>query len=157
MFIKPKSSTKSKFETFYVQYIASESDSGCIFLPADQYVNPFILNEILEVNNSFPSNTDGDMEVWTTNPDLQPKSEWECVNYVSEDELEKSNCYTLFDLLVKSEYRGIGDRWRPRFLSVTWSDRDGEDVEEAICNYLDAAPSQADLDEYKRLKAKLGL
>ena len=110
MFIKPKSSPKSKFETFYVQSIASEFDSGCIFLPADQYVNPFVLNEILEANNSFPANIDGDMEVWTTNPDLQSKSEWECVNYVSEDELEKSNCYTLFDLLVKSEYARIGDR-----------------------------------------------
>ena len=59
--------------------------------------------------------------------------------------------------MIEDEYAGIGDGWNPRFLSVTWSDGDQEDVEEAICSYLDAAPSQADLDEYKRLKAKLGL
>ncbi|QNI74566.1 hypothetical protein SynNOUM97013_02521 [Synechococcus sp. NOUM97013] len=43
------------------------------------------------------------------------------------------------------------------FLSVTWSDGDQEAVEEAISNHLEAAPSQADLDEYKGLKVKLGL
>ena len=141
---QPKSACDdSKFETFYVQSMASECDSGYIFLPADQYVDPIILNEILEANNPFPCNTTGKMEVWTTNPNLQPKSEWECD--------------TLFDSLVESEYAGIGDGWNPRFLSVTWSDGDQEDVEEAICNYLDAVPSQADLDEYKRLKVELAL
>ena len=97
------------------------------------------------------------MEVWTTNPNLQPKSEWECINYVSEGDLKERECETLFDLLVESEYAGIGDGWNPRFLSVTWSDGDQEAVEEAISNHLDAVPSQADVDEYKRLKAKLGL
>ena len=43
------------------------------------------------------------------------------------------------------------------FLSVSWSEGNQEDVENAIADYLDAAPSQADIDEYKRLKAKLGL
>ena len=42
--------TKSKFETFYVQSMASECDSGEIILPEDQYVNPIVLNEILEAN-----------------------------------------------------------------------------------------------------------
>ena len=148
---------KSKFETFYVQSMASECGSGEIFLPEDQYVNPLVLNEILEANNPFPCNTTGKMEVWTTNPALQAKSEYECINYVSEDDLKEWECKTLFDSLIESDYAGIGDGWNPRSLSVTWSDGDQEDVEEAICNYLDAAPSQADLDEYKRLKAKLNL
>ena len=149
--------SKSQFETFYVQSMASECDSGYIFLPEDQYVDPIILNEILEANNSFPCNTTGKMEVWTTNPNLQPKSEWECINYVSNDDLKEWECDTLFDSLIEGEYAGIGDAWKPRFLSVTWSDGYQEDVEEAICNYLDAAPSQADLDEYKRLKVELAL
>ena len=51
----------------------------------------------------------------------------------------------------------MGSHWNPCFLSVTWSDGDQEDVEKAIANYLDAAPSQADVDEYKRLKARLVL
>ena len=155
---QPKSTCNtSEFETFYVQFMASECDSGYIFLPADQYIDPIILNEILEANNPFPCNTTGKMEVWTTNPDLQAKSEYECVNYVSEDDLKEWECQTLFDSLIEGEYAGIGDGWNPRFLSVTWSDGDQEDVEEAISNHLDAASSQADLDEYKRLKAKLGL
>ena len=147
----------SKFELFYVQSMASECDSRYIFLPEGQHVDPIILNEILEANNSFPCNTTGKMEVWTTNPNLQPKSEWECINYVSNDDLKGWEGDTLFDSLIEGEYAGIGDGWSPRFLSVTWSDGDQEDVEEAICNYLDAAASQADLDEYKRLKVELAL
>ena len=58
----------SKFETFYVQSKASECDSGYIFLPEDQYVDPIVLNEILEANNSFPCNATGKLEVWTTTP-----------------------------------------------------------------------------------------
>ena len=80
--------------------MASECDSGYIFLPEGQHVDPIILNEILEANNSFPCNTTGKMEVWTTNPNLQPKSEWECINYVSEDDLKEWECETLFDSLI---------------------------------------------------------
>ena len=148
---------KSEFETFYVQSIASECDCGAIFFPHEKYVNPIVLNEILEANNPFPCNATGKMEIWTTNPALQAKSEYECVNFVSEDDLKEWECETLFDSLVEGEYAGIGDSWNPRFLSVTWSDGDQEDVEEAISNHLDAASSQADVDEYKRLKAKLAL
>ena len=146
----------SKFETFYVQSMASEFASGHIFLPADQYVDPIVLNEILEATNPFPCNTTGKMEVWTTNPNLQPKSEWESINYVSDEDLKEWECDSLFDSLITGDYE-MGSHWNPRFLSVTWSDGDQEDVEEAISNHLDAAPSQAHLDEYKRLKAKLGL
>ena len=66
-------SAKSKFETFYVQPMAAEYDSGYIFLPEDQYVDPIILNEILEANNFFPCNTTGKMEVWTTTPTFSRK------------------------------------------------------------------------------------
>ena len=147
----------SKFETFYVQSMAAEYDSGYIFLPEHQYVDPLILNELLEENNSFPCNTTGKMEVWTTNPNLQPKSEWERITYVSKDDLKQWECESLFHSLISGDYEGIGDSWNPSFLSVTWSDGDQEAVKEAISNYLDAAPLQADIDEYKRLKAKLGL
>ena len=147
---------KSKFEAFYIQSMAAEYDSGYIFLPEHQYVDPIVLNELLEANNSFPCNTTGEMEVWTTNPDLQARSKWECINYVSEDDLKEWECESLFDSLITGDYE-MGSHWNPSFLSVTWSDGDQEDVEEAISNHLDAASSQADLDEYKRLKAKLGL
>ena len=146
----------SESETFCVQSIASECDSGYIFLPADQYVDPIVLDEILEANNPFPCNTTGKMEVWTTNPDLQARSKWECINYVSKDDLKESACESLLDYLTTGDYE-MGSHWNPSFLSVTWSDGDQEDVEEAISNHLDAASSQADIDEYKRLKAKLGL
>ena len=132
---------KSEFETFYVQSIASERDCGAIFLPHERYVNPIVLNEILEANNPFPCNATGKMEIWTTNLNLQAKSEYECVNFVSEDDLKEWECETLFDSLVEGEYAGIGDSWNPRFLSVTWSDGDQEDVEEAISNHLEAAHS----------------
>ena len=150
-------SAKSKFETFYIQSMAAEYDSGYIFLPEDKYVDPLILDEILEANNSFPCNTTGKMEVWTTNPNLQPKSEWERITYVSKDDLKQWECESLFHSLISGDYEGIGDSWKPRFLSVSWSEGNQEDVEKAIADYLDAAPSQADIDEYKRLKAKLGL
>ena len=149
-------SINSKFETFYVQSMAAEYDSGYIFLPESQYVDPAILNEILEANNPFPCNTTGKMEAWTTNPDLQPKSEWECINYVSLDGLKEWGCSSLLQSLVTDDYE-TGAHWNPHFLSVTWSDGDQEDVEKAIASYLDASPSQADIDEYKRVKAKLGL
>ena len=154
---QPKSTCNaSEFETFYVQSIASECDCGEIFLPHEKYVNPIVLNEILEANNPFPCNTTGKMEVWTTNPNLQPKSEWECINYVSDEDLKEWECDSLFDSLITGDYE-MGSHWNPCFLSVTWSDGDQEDVEKAIANYLDAAPSQADVDEYKRLKARLVL
>ena len=147
---------KSKFETFYIQSMAAECDSGYIILPEHQYVDPIVLNELLEANNSFPCNTTGEMEVWTTNPDLQARSKWECINYVSEDDLKEWECESLFDSLITGDYE-MGSHWNSCFLSVTWSDGDQEDVEKAIANYLDASPSQADIDEYKRVKAKLGL
>ena len=148
---------KSKFETFYVQPMATECDSGEIFLPQDQCVDPLILNEILKTYNSFPCTIAGDMEVWTTNPDLQSKSEWESVNYVSEEKLKEWGFESLFDSLISDDYAGIGDSWNPHCLSVSWSHGNQEDVEKAIANFLDAAHPQADIDEYKRLKAKLGL
>ena len=155
---QPKSTCDaSEFETFYVQSMAAECDCGEIFLPGDQYVNPIVLNEILEATNPFPCNTTGKMEVWTTNLNLQPKSEWECITYVSKDDLKQWECESLFHSLISGDYEGIGDSWKPRFLSVSWSEGNQEDVEKAIADYLDAAPSQADIDEYKRPKAKLGL
>ena len=96
------------------------------------------------------------MEVWTTNPNLQPKSEWESINYVSDEDLKEWECDSLFDSLIIGDYE-MGSHWNPCFLSVTWSDGDQEAVEEAISNHLEAAPAQADLDEYKRLKAELAL
>ena len=80
--------------------MASESDTGCIFLLAGQYVDPLILNEILEANNPFPCNTTGKMQAWTTNPDLQPKSEWESINHVSEEELKEWGFESLFDSCI---------------------------------------------------------
>ena len=38
-----------------------------------------------------------------------------------------------------------------------WDDPVAQARGQAISNYLEAAPTQADVDEYKRLKAKLGL
>ena len=64
---------------------------------------------------------------------------------------------SLFDSLIADDYARIGDSWNPHCLSVSWSHGNEEDVEKAIANYLDAAPSQADVDEYKRLKARLVL
>ena len=149
-------SANSKFETFYVQSIASEGDGGYILLPEDQYVDPLVLNEILEANNPFPCNTTGKMEVWTTDPDLKARSKWDSMNYVSKDDLKESACESLLDYLTAADNE-MGAHWNSCFLSVTWAFGDQKDVEKAICNYLDAAPSQADIDEYKRLKAKLGL
>ena len=154
---QPKSTCNaSEFETFYVQSIASECDCGEIFLPHEKCVNPIVLNEILEANNPFPCNATGKMAVWTTIPDLQPKSEWESINYVSDEDLKAWECDSLFDSLITGDYE-MGSHWNPCALSVTWSDGHQEDVEKAIANFLDAANSQADIEEYKRLKAKLGL
>ena len=149
-------SIKSNFETFYVQSMAAEYDSGYIFLLEDQYVDPLILNEILEANNSFPCNTDGVMEVWTTNPDLKARSESECICYVDQQMLKGFGCSSLFEYLTQDEYE-FCTNWDSQRLSVTWTDGNQEDVEKAIADYLDAASSQAEVDEYKRLKAKLGL
>ena len=151
-----KSMPKPKEETFCVQSIASECDSGGIFLPGGQYVDPIVLNEILEVKNSFPFNTDGEMEVWTTNPDLKARSESECICYVDQQMLKGCGCSSLFAYLTQDEYE-FCTNWDSQRLSVTWTDGNQEDVEKAIADYLDAAPSQADIDEYKRLKSRLGL
>ena len=69
--------------------------------------------------------------------DLQSKSEWECINYVSEDDLKEWDCDSLFDSLITGDYE-MGAHWIPRFLSVTWSDGDQKEVEAAICDHLDS-------------------
>ena len=140
-------SNKPKFEAFYVQCIAAEYDSGEIFIPEHQYIDPIILNEILKAYNCFPCNIAGDMEVFTTNPNLQPKSESESINYVSEEELKELGFESLFDSLIADNCAGIGDSWNPHCLSVSWSHGNEEDVEKAIAYFLDAANSQADIEE----------
>ena len=72
------------------------------------------------------------IEVWTANPDLQPKSEWESITYVFEAELRERGFESLFDSLISGDYEGLGDSWKPHFLSVSWSEGNQENVEEAM-------------------------
>ena len=60
------------------------------------------------------------------------------------------------DPVITEDYEMVVN-WKPRFLCVTFSNGDREDVELAVSNYLDPVRSQADVDKYKRLKEKLGL
>ena len=122
-------------------------------------MDPLILNEILQANNPFPCNTVGKIDLFTTNPSLTASSDEECLTFVSQEDLKNLGCDSLFEALVGAdgEYSFMRDHWNPCALSVTWSDGHQEDVETAIANFLDAAHSQADIEEYKRLKAKLGL
>ena len=82
----------ASFETYFIQGIASEFDSGLAFFPEGRYVDSSSLNDIIGDHNHFPCNTTGEMEVWTTNPDLKARTQWECINYVSQDDLRELGC-----------------------------------------------------------------
>ena len=104
------------------------------------YLDPSTLNDIIGEHNHFPCNTTGKTEVWTTNPDLKARTQWECINYVSQDDLRELGCNSLFEFLVSEdgEYYSLGAGWHPNGLSVTWSDGDQKEVEAAICDHLDS-------------------
>ena len=99
-----------------------------------------MLNDIVGEHNHFPCNATGEMEVWTTNPDLKARTQWECINYVPQDDLREWGCNSLFEFLVSEdgEYFTLGTTWQPHCLSVTWSDGDQKEVEAAICDHLDS-------------------
>ena len=132
--------SSASFETYSIQGIAGEFDSGSAFFPEGSYVDPSTLNDIIGEHNHFPCNTTGEMEVWTTNPLLKARTQWECINYVSQDDLRELGCNSLFEFLVSEdgEYYSLGAAWQPHCLSVTWSDGDQKDVEAAICDHLDS-------------------
>ena len=129
--------------------IAAEHDSGNIFLPRNKCVDPLILDAILQANNPFPCNTVGKTDLFTTDPYLTAISDEECITYFSQEDLKDLGCDSLFGALVGAdgEYSSMRNHLNPCFLSVNWSEGNQEDVEKAIANYLDAAPSQADIDE----------
>ena len=130
----------ASFETYSIQGIAGEFDSGLAFFPEGRYVDSSSLNDILGDHNHFPCNATGALEVWTTNPDLKARNQWECINYVSQDDLRELGCNSLFEFLVSEdgEYYSLGAAWQPHRLSVTWTDGDQKDVEAAICDHLDS-------------------
>jgi hypothetical protein len=130
----------ASFETYSIQGIAGEFDSGSAFFPEGIYVDQSTLNDIIGEHNHFPCNTTGKTEVWTNNPDLKARTQWECINYVSQDDLRELGCNSLFEFLVNEdgEYYSLGTAWQPNCLSVTWSDGDQKDVEAAICDHLDS-------------------
>ena len=127
-------------ENYFIQEIAGEFDSRFAFLPEGRCVDPSTLNDIIGEHNHFPCNTTGKAEVWTNNPDLKARTQWECINYVSQDDLRELGCNSLFEFLVNEdgEYYSLGTAWQPNCLSVTWSDGDQKDVEAAIYEYLDS-------------------
>ena len=128
------------FETYSIQEIAGEYDSGPAFFPEGRCVDPSTLNDIIGEHNHFPCNTTGKTEVWTNNPALKARTQWECINYVPQDDLRELGCNSLFEFLVSEdgEYYSLGTTWQPHCLSVTWSDGDQKDVEAAICDHLDS-------------------
>jgi hypothetical protein len=130
----------ASFETYSIQGMAGDFDSGFAFFPEGKYVDSSTLNDIVGEYNHFPCNTTGKMEVWTTNPDLKARTQWECINYFSQDDLRELGCNSLFEALVSEdgEYYSLGAGWQPSRLSVTWSDGDQKDVEAAICDHLDS-------------------
>ena len=73
-------------------------------------------------------------------PDLKARNQWECINYVSQDDLRELGCNSLFEFLVSEdgEYYSLGAAWQPHRSSVTWSDGDQKDMEAAIYEYLDS-------------------
>ena len=130
----------ASFETYSIQEMAGEFDSGLAFFPEGRYVDSSSLNDILGDHNHFPCNATGALEVWTTNPDLKARTQWECINYVSQEDLRELGCKSLFESLVSEdgEYYSLGAAWQPHRLSVTWTDGDQKDVEAAICDHLDS-------------------
>ena len=135
----------ASLETYCIQEIAGEFDSGFAFFPEGRYVDPSTLNDIIGEHNHFPCNATGKIEVWTNNPALKARTQWECINYVSQDDLRVLGCNSLFEFLVSEdgEYYSLGAAWQPQCLSVTWSDGDQKDVEAAIYEYLDSEPLPA--------------
>ena len=67
--------SSASFETYSIQGIAGEFDSGLAFFPEWRYVDSSSLNDILGDHNHFPYNTTGALEVWTTNPDLKARKQ----------------------------------------------------------------------------------
>ena len=98
--------------------MAGEYDSGLAFFPEGRYVDSSSLNDILGDHNHFPCNTTGPLEVWTTNPDLKARTQWECINYVSQDDLRELGCNWLFEFLV-SEVSTV--RWVLLGNHIVWA------------------------------------
>ena len=90
-------------ENYFIQGIAGEFDSGFAFFPEGRYVDPSTLNDIIGEHNHFPCNTTGKTEVWTNNPALKARTQWECINYVSQDDLRVLGCNSLFEFLVSED------------------------------------------------------
>lgn len=132
-------------ENYFIQGIAGEFDSGFAFFPEGSYGDQSTLHDIIGEHNHFPCNATGKMEVWTNNPALKARTQWECINYVSQDDLRELGCNSLFEFLVSEdgEYYSLGTTWQPHCLSVTWSDGDQKDVEAAICDHLDSQSPSA--------------
>ena len=177
--------TFKSLETFYIIDVASECLAGSIVM--GQYIDPYMVDEILQDNAGIPCNTCGKMQIYTTNPKVKAKTEWEEVNLISDEDLLQEqvqiSCHgpggwvngvftgkvtekkyppaeSLFNYLFGEcgDYEGLADKdWSPAIASCSWGSFCDDDVSEALSKFIEEQPSEDDINEYKRLKAKLGV
>jgi len=177
--------TFRSLKTFYIIDVASECLAGSIVM--GQYIDPYMVDEILQDNAGIPCNTCGKMQIYTTNPKLKAKTEWEEVNLISDEDLLQEQVQvsyhapgawvngvftgkvtkktfppaeTLFNYLFGEcgDYEGLADEdWSPTNASCSLDAVCDDDVSDALSEFLEDQPSENDISEYKRLKAKLGI
>lgn len=176
--------TFKSLDTFYILDVAAEYLSGSIVM--GEYIDPCMVDEILQDNADIPCNTCGKMQIYTTNPKVKAKTEWEEVTLVNENDLREEQvrisyhapggwvngvftgkvtekkyppAETLFNYLFGecADYEGLADEdWSSTIASCSLGAFCDDDVSEALSEFLEDKPSESDINEYKRLKAKLG-
>ena len=87
-------------DTFYVVEVCAECISGYIFL--SEYIDPCLVDDILQGNAGIPCNTSSDMMIFTTNPEVNQNTDYESVILFEDDDFQEER--------VQVSYHGPG-RW----------------------------------------------
>jgi hypothetical protein len=177
--------TFKSLDTFYIIDVAAEYLAGSIAM--GKYIDPCMVDEILQNNADIPCNTCGKMQIYTTNPTVKAKTEWEEVTLINEEDLRAEQVQvsyhapggwvngvftgkvtektfppaeTLFNYLFGEcgDYEGLADEdWSSTITACSLGAFCDDDVSEALSEFLEDQPSENDINEYMRLKAKLGI
>jgi hypothetical protein len=179
-------STKlESLETFYVIDVCAEYISGKIFLR--DYIDPCMIEKILQANASFPCNTSSDMYVYTLNPEVREKSEWESIVFLSKECLQEQRTQvtyhgpggwvngvftgktsektipapqSIYNYLFGEggDYEGVSlKEWSSGAAYCVWGGEYDDRVSRALSEFQANQPCQEDIEQYKNLMRKLGV
>jgi len=136
-------------DTYFVTSVAAEYDGGCIVL--NQFVDLEILDELLACNLSYPANTCGKTEVYTTNQSIEIyRPDQVCINFVSQDDLtdDEGDTESLYEYLFEGDYSEYG---HCDCFGLHMSDPTPE-ANRALVKFITNPPARTIVNEYLRLQ-----